>query len=186
MQPTSALKRVDVDYQPIVSDEKRDDGPQFGQRKSRQAVAEKKAVRKIVVEERVIRLQSPEEREEEKFASKREDPGLSLFHSNVTEHKKALVPTILNDVLSNILTYVLILCLTTLAVFKVHQVQMTRDMTVQYNEVSKHNDNLEKERLSLLSDRAALTEYSIIREHASANLHMVQPKTEEEVVIDLR
>lgn len=97
-----------------------------------------------------------------------------------------MVPTILNDIFSNLLTYVLILVVTTLAVLKVHQVQMTRDMTIQYNEVIRHNELLHKEWLTLLSDREALTEYSVIRKNADEKLGMVQPKTEDEVVIDLR
>ena len=88
--------------------------------------------------------------------------------------------------MSNIFTYLLILALTTLAVFKVYQVQMTRDMTAKYNEVKLYNESLHRQWLSLLSDRAALTEYTIIRKNASTNLEMVQPKTEDEVVIDLR
>ena len=43
-----------------------------------------------------------------------------------------------------------------------------------------------KEWLTLLSDREALTEYSVIRKNADEKLGMVQPKTEDEVVIDLR
>ncbi len=187
MQQSSALRKVD-DYNSAVVTKPSEQEPQFGQRPNPKAkpVTPTVPVVRHVVEERVIRLKTPEETEEEKFASKAPPP-LSLYHTDgFKQQVKPLVPTIFNDILSNIFTYLLILALTTLAVFKVYQVQMTRDMTAKYNEVKLYNESLHRQWLSLLSDRAALTEYTIIRNNASTNLEMVQPKTEDEVVIDLR
>ncbi|NLK85057.1 MAG: cell division protein FtsL [Aeromonadales bacterium] len=192
MQQSNALRKVEENYPSVVPSTPAavpaDNEPKFGQRPNPKARPVQKTVPMVtqIVEERIIRLQTPEEKEEEKFASATPQPLLSLYHAGIeTEKRKALVPTIFNDILSNFMTYGLILVLTTLAVYKVHQVQMTRDMTVQYNEVAKHNDQLHKQWLSLLSEREALTEYSIIRQNAQ-ELGMVQPKTEDEVVVDLR
>ena len=59
-------------------------------------------------------------------------------------------------------------------------------MTAKYNEAKSYNASLDKEWLTLLSEREAPTEYSVIRKHATEDLQMVQPKTEDEFVIDLR
>jgi cell division protein FtsL len=81
---------------------------------------------------------------------------------------------------------VLILVATCLSVYKVHIVQQTRDITIELNEVTQKNELMHREWLSLLSEREVLTEYSVVRKSAINKLAMVQPKTEDEVVIDLR
>ncbi|MGN0915141.1 MAG: cell division protein FtsL [Succinivibrio sp.] len=99
---------------------------------------------------------------------------------------KPLIPTIFDDIFSNLLTYFLILVLACLAVFKVQQVQATRDMIIKYNEVKLENEVLHRNWLHLLATREELTEYSVIKTNASEKIGMVMPRTEDEVVIDLR
>ena len=86
----------------------------------------------------------------------------------------------------NFVAYALIIAVSAVSVIKVHQVQRTRDLTIQYNEVKRYNDTLMREQLNLLATRENYTEYSIIRNRAINKLGMVAVKTEDETVIDLR
>ena len=186
MQQSNAVRKLEENF-PTEAPQIKKREPQFGDRPNPQVKPVQKVVPSVttqVTHEHIIRIQAPTDLLND-GESQLAVPSLSLFEG-YKKQKKALVPTILNDIFSNLLTYVLILVVTTLAVLKVHQVQMTRDMTIQYNEVIRHNELLDKEWLTLLSDREALTEYSVIRKNADEKLGMVQPKTEDEVVIDLR
>lgn len=199
MQQSNAVRKIDNQFSyptaqnpsvPSVTEDQelsdKDRRPRFGDRpnpNSRPVMGQLSVVQRIT-QERIIRVKSPEDRLVEELSENAQIPSLSLFEGY--EKKQALIPAIIDDIFSNVITYVLILVVTTLAVFKVHQVQVTREMTVKYNEMILHNELLHKEWLSLLSERESLTEYSVIRKNAIEKLDMVQPKTEDEVVIDLR
>ena len=89
-------------------------------------------------------------------------------------------------IFKNIFTYFLLLVATSLAVYKVHQVQDTRAVTAQYNEMNRQNDMLYRQWLSLLSEKEALTEYSVVRKAAITKLQMAAPKTEDEIVLNIK
>lgn len=109
----------------------------------------------------------------------------SLEPKKLTETPK-LLREVIKDFSKNFVAYVLILAVSAVSVIKVHQVQRTRDLTIQYNEVKRYNDTLKREQLNLLATRENYTEYSIIRNRAVKSLGMVAVKTEDETVIDLR
>lgn len=104
-------------------------------------------------------------------------------YANLWQIEERLVPSILADVSKNFLTYFLGVVLCALSLYKVYQVQETRDLTARYNEVMMNNENLHKEWLSLLAQRQTLSEQGAIREAATQKLKMVAPKTEAEQVI---
>ena len=72
-----------------------------------------------------------------------------------------------------------------LCLMKVYQVQETRDLTSQLNDITLNNANLEKEWLNLMATRQSLTEHAKIRAYASNKLQMQSPKTNSEQVISL-
>ena len=98
---------------------------------------------------------------------------------------RALVPTIFADIFHYLPVYIMLAAVCVLAMYKVHQVQDTRSLTAQFNEINVNNDNLQKEWLSLLAERQSLSSHSQIREVAAKNLGMVKPKTEDEIMIRL-
>ena len=104
-------------------------------------------------------------------------------YANLWQIEERLVPSILADISKNFLTYFLGVVLCALSLYKVYQVQETRDLTARYNEVMMNNENLHKEWLSLLAQRQTLSEQGKIREAATQKLKMVAPKTEAEQVI---
>ena len=104
---------------------------------------------------------------------------------NLWQIEERLVPSILADISKNFLTYFLGAVLCALSLYKVYQVQETRDLTARYNEVMMNNENLHKEWLSLLAQRQTLSEQGAIREAATQKLKMVAPKTEAEQVIKI-
>ena len=106
-------------------------------------------------------------------------------YANLWQIEERLVPSILADISKNFLTYFLGVVLCALSLYKVYQVQETRDMTARYNEVMMNNENLHKEWLSLLAQRQTLSEQNTIREAATQKLKMVAPKTEAEQVIKI-
>ncbi|MDY6321522.1 MAG: cell division protein FtsL [Succinivibrio sp.] len=97
----------------------------------------------------------------------------------------ALLPTILGDLWHNALVVILALAVCALALGKVYQVQKTRSLTAELNEIAEHNDELSNEWLALLAKKQALEKQSVIRTAAMERLSMIQPKTEAEVVIRL-
>ena len=96
-----------------------------------------------------------------------------------------LVPTMVSDILRHLGVYILILIAVGLAMFKVYQVQQTRNMTATLNEIIADNDNLQKEWLALLAQRQDLSAHSKIKAQAKAELKMIQPKTAQEILITL-
>ena len=106
-------------------------------------------------------------------------------YANLWQIEERLVPSILADISKNFLTYFLGVVLCALSLYKVYQVQETRDLTARYNEVMMNNENLHKEWLSLLAQRQTLSEQGAIREAATQKLKMVAPKTEAEQVIKI-
>lgn len=127
----------------------------------------------------------------DEFENLRMDSGEDRYFSYRPEYaglwqKEArLVPSILADIAKNFLTYFLGVVLCALSLYKVYQVQETRDLTARYNEVMMNNENLHKEWLSLLAQRQTLSEQSAIREAATTKLKMIAPKTEAEQVINI-
>ena len=191
MQSSAALRKIEeTEFKDPLSKE-----PQFGQRPlhSKKSVSNKTQEQLITLnppafitkteEKKIIRIKDLAQ--EDEITSSAQIASIPMYNPSDFEEQKIL-PSIIKDVFSNITTFILVIIATTLAVYKVHQVQSTREMTVKYNEVSNHNEQMHKEWLSLLSEREKLTEYSVIRSLATENLSMVQPKTEDEVVIDLR
>ncbi|MBQ2381763.1 MAG: cell division protein FtsL [Succinivibrio sp.] len=108
------------------------------------------------------------------------------FQSEKQINSPKLLKEVLKDFSRNFVAYALIIAVSAVSVIKVHQVQRTRDLTIQYNEVKRYNDTLMREQLNLLATRENYTEYSIIRNRAINKLGMVAVKTEDETVIDLR
>ena len=106
-------------------------------------------------------------------------------YANLWQIEERLVPSILADISKNFLTYFLGVVLCALSLYKVYQVQETRDLTARYNEVMMNNENLHKEWLSLLAQRQTLSEQNMIREAATQKLKMVAPRTEAEQVIKI-
>lgn len=113
-----------------------------------------------------------------------------ISYASFHPEKQIKSPKILKEVFKefsrNFVAYALIIAVSAVSVIKVHQVQRTRDLTIQYNEVKRYNDTLMREQLNLLATRENYTEYSIIRNRAINKLGMVAVKTEDETVIDLR
>lgn len=98
---------------------------------------------------------------------------------------RALLPTIVADIMRNSLVYLLALGVTALCIYKVIQVQDTRQLTAHLNEVNRDIENQSRESLLLQAQRQSLSAHSFIREQAIQKLGMVNPKTEAEVVIRL-
>ncbi|MBP5243203.1 MAG: cell division protein FtsL [Succinivibrio sp.] len=201
MQESSALRKLE-DNLPVEEEKE----PQFGDRSTHKHKAnstlqtpevtkiqisapkedkkEEKTVVTEVTEQRILRITNADNQND---GLSPEILAIPLYTAELESAKKsALVPTILKDVFAHSLSFVLILVATCLSVYKVHIVQQTRDITIELNEVTQKNELMHREWLSLLSEREVLTEYSVVRKSAINKLAMVQPKTEDEVVIDLR
>ncbi len=201
MQESSALRKLE-DNLPVEEEKE----PQFGDRSTHKHKAnstlqtpevtkiqisapkedkkEDKTVVTEITEQRILRITNADNKND---GLSPEILAIPLYTAELESAKKsALVPTILKDVFAHSLSFVLILVATCLSVYKVHIVQQTRDITIELNEVTQKNELMHREWLSLLSEREVLTEYSVIRKSAINKLAMVQPKTEDEVVIDLR
>ncbi|MBU3826164.1 MAG: cell division protein FtsL [Candidatus Anaerobiospirillum merdipullorum] len=97
----------------------------------------------------------------------------------------ALVPEIFADISKNFMVYFLILVLCALALFKVYQVQQTRLLTAQLNEVRLNNEDLQRHWLALTSERQVLSEHSRVRQQAQQVLAMQAPATDAELMIAL-
>jgi len=201
MQESSALRKLE-DNLPVEEEKE----PQFGDRSTHKHKAnstlqtpevtkiqisapkeekkEEKTVVTEVTEQRILRIANADNQND---GLSPEILAIPLYTGELESAKKsALVPTILKDVFAHSLSFVLILVATCLSVYKVHIVQQTRDITIELNEVTQKNELMHREWLSLLSEREVLTEYSVVRKSAINKLAMVQPKTEDEDVIDLR
>lgn len=114
--------------------------------------------------------------------------GLSLnYYTPISSpaHERSLIPLIIDDLLHNWYFYALCVCLCLLSLYKVYQVQETRTLTAELNEIALNNDDLSNEWLGLLAQKEELEKQAVIREAAVKRLHMVQPKTEAEIVIRL-
>ena len=97
----------------------------------------------------------------------------------------SLLRAIAADMGNNFFTYFLAAVLCALSIYKVVQVQETRDLIANLNEVTVHNENLNKDWLTLLAQRQALSEHNKIRREAAERLKMKAPRTEAERVITL-
>ena len=97
----------------------------------------------------------------------------------------SLLRAIAADMGNNFFTYFLAAVLCALSIYKVVQVQETRDLIANLNEVTVHNENLNKDWLTLLAQRQALSEHNKIRREAAERLKMKAPRTEAEKVITL-
>ncbi len=97
-----------------------------------------------------------------------------------------LVPTMLSDIGANLVVYLLALILTCLCLYRIHQVQETRELNSRLNEIQMSNENLNREWLSLTAERQTLSEHARIREAARSTLNMISPNTDAELVITLR
>lgn len=98
----------------------------------------------------------------------------------------SLVPALLADLSRSFFCYFLIVVLCALSLFKVYQVQQTRELTAQLNEVQAANENLDRQWLVLTSQRQTLSEHARIRRAAQENLHMRAPKTDAELMIAVK
>lgn len=108
---------------------------------------------------------------------------ISSFTGNLFSPK--LLPTLAQDIGRYFYVYALAIVFGVLCLMKVYQVQDTRNLTSQLNEVTVNNEELEKEWLNLLATRQNLSEHAKVRSYASFQLQMVSPKTESEQVISL-
>ena len=99
--------------------------------------------------------------------------------------KRPFMRVLVSDVMRHWYFYFLCTALCGLCIFKVYQVQQTRLLTAELNELSVNNDDLSNEWLGLLAKKQALEKQSVIREAAVTKLNMVQPRTEAEIVIRL-
>jgi cell division protein FtsL len=98
---------------------------------------------------------------------------------------RALLPTIIADLMRNCVVYLLAFAVTVLSIYKIIQVQNTRQLTATLNEVNLNIENQSRESLLLQAQRQSLSAHSFIREQAITKLGMVNPKTEAEIVIRL-
>lgn len=187
MRQTATAKKIDFAQIQKAVDQKQNSKKQDESLFS-QPQAQKPPMVTRVVEERVVHVSS----EAGTFAlpstlpSPSDIPQLSVFQGYRHAENRAFLPTLLSDIFKNAFTYLLILIVTSLSVYKVHQVQQTRAVTVEYNDLVRQNELLSQEWLSLLAEREALTEYSVVGKAASEKLHMVSPKTEDEIVLKLK
>lgn len=101
------------------------------------------------------------------------------------DKQRSLFRCISSDVLHHFLFYFFCFALCALAVFRITQVQETRQMTTDLNEIAETNDDLANEWLGLLAKKESLEKQSLIRDAAVTQLGMFQPKTEAEVVVVL-
>lgn len=108
---------------------------------------------------------------------------ISSFTGNLFSPK--LLPTLAQDIGRYFYVYALAIVFGVLCLMKVYQVQDTRNLTSQLNEVTVNNEELEKEWLNLLATRQNLSEHAKVRSYASFQLQMISPKTESEQVISL-
>lgn len=109
----------------------------------------------------------------------------SYANLNGMDNHHKLIPTLFGDFVRYFYVYTLACLLGVLCLFKVYQVQETRELNSQLNEVTINNEALEKEWLGLVAARQDLSEHSKVRSFATRQLEMVSPKTESEYVISL-
>lgn len=101
------------------------------------------------------------------------------------DKQRSLFQCIRSDVFHHLVFYFLCISLCALAVYRITQVQQTRAMTAELNEIAETNDDLANEWLGLLAKKESLEKQSLIRDAAVTQLGMFQPKTEAEVVVVL-
>ncbi len=200
-QSANALKKYEETNLPVAddnSDERLEKEPQFGDRSYKKSSVHKSKLENVageirndnplpkvikrVTEDRIVRVSKAALEEN---ISQEQLLAIEL-HTPAEKVQTALLPCIYKDIVKNSITYFLIVALTCLCVYKVQLVQNTRQLNIQYNELIQKKETLHREWLSLLSQRESLTEYSVVRQKAMDRLAMAQPKTEDEVVIDLR
>ncbi len=104
---------------------------------------------------------------------------------NLVVHKHSLFKSIVLDIQEHILTYILAFVLCVLCVYKIHQVQETRNIVAKYNQVLTDNENLHKKWLELIATKQKLSEHTEIKKAAVERLGMMTTKTEAELVINL-
>lgn len=102
------------------------------------------------------------------------------------EPELKLVPSLMADLGDNFFTYFLGVILCALALFKVYQVQETREVTALLNEVRQENEDLQRQWLLLTSERQTLSEHARIRKEAAEQLQMRAPKTDAELMIAVK
>lgn len=102
------------------------------------------------------------------------------------EPELKLVPSLMADLGDNFFTYLLGVVLCALALFKVYQVQETREVTALLNEVRQENEDLQRQWLLLTSERQTLSEHARIRKAATEQLQMRAPKTDAELMIAVK
>ena len=187
MQQTATAKKLDFEQIQKAVEEKQNSKKQNESLFS-QPQAQKPPMITRVVEERVIHVSSSAGTAKlpNGMLKPSDIPQLSVFQGYKRTECRAFLPTLFSDIFKNIFTYFLLLVATSLAVYKVHQVQDTRAVTAQYNEMNRQNDMLYRQWLSLLSEKEALTEYSVVRKAAITKLQMAAPKTEDEIVLNIK
>ena len=111
---------------------------------------------------------------------------LTISDDYGTKREQRLLPMLLGEFGNNWLTYSLAITVCALCLFKVYQVQDTRDLTARLNEVRFTNEELEKQQLILIAQKQRLSEHASIRTVASGQMNMSSPRTENEVVISLK
>lgn len=111
---------------------------------------------------------------------------LTFADDSDAQHEQRLLPMLMREFGNNWITYSLAITVCVLCLFKVYQVQETRDITAHLNEVRFTNDELEKQQLILIAQKQRLSEHASIRTVASGVMNMTSPKTENEVVISLK
>lgn len=107
------------------------------------------------------------------------------YAAPVPKRERSLVPVIISGILHDWYFYALCVLACVLSLYKVYQVQETRTLTASLNEIALQNDELSNQWLGLLSEKEELERQSVIRDAAVNRLHMVQPRTEAEIVIRL-
>ncbi len=103
----------------------------------------------------------------------------------VPEKVQSLVPCVALDVIRHAFTYVLVLAVCSLALFKIYQAQETRTMIAKHYDLTAQVEVLQNEYQTLCSERQVLSEDAKIRMLAETRLGMVSPKTDEEIVLRL-
>lgn len=111
---------------------------------------------------------------------------LTFADDSDAQREQRLLPMLMREFGNNWLTYSLAITVCVLCLFKVYQVQETRDITAHLNEVRFTNEELEKQQLILIAQKQRLSEHASIRTVASGVMNMTSPKTENEVVISLK
>ncbi len=143
-------------------------------------------------EKEVKPAKAPEQTQEREYHLEITDPpraygpaATSNYEYARQDKQRPLLRCLLSDVAHHWFFYFLCLAMCALAVYRITQVQQTRAMTAELNEIAETNDDLSNEWLGLLAKKESLEKQSLIRDAAVTQLGMFQPKTEAEVVIVL-